>query len=68
MKHVRVVMEAEKMSRVGGFLNCKQGVPVAAASRGVDPFQNSACRELTLCRVSLEGASIMVGDSSRHTL
>lgn len=31
MKHVRVVMEAEKMSRVGGFLNYKQGIPVAAA-------------------------------------
>lgn len=50
MEHKRVVMEAEKMARIGGFFNTEESVPVAGRSGciGVDPFEDGAGGELAL--------------------
>ncbi len=55
MEHEGIVVKPEKMSRVRGFFDSEQIVPIARGLRciGVDPFENCASGELALENVSL---------------
>lgn len=52
VEHEGVVMQAEKMTGIGIFLELQECVPITVASRSIDPFQDGAWRQLTLHHVS----------------